>query len=143
MYKKGAGNDKQGKDAGNRTLCPYRNFSQAIISSIDMDERDLEKLSKSELIKMLLKQKKSKKVRNHEDLLDNDPFKDKVSQPITLPQKPTRHILPRDSKTGCFIKIHPHRPKPPKQLTLPRLRNAKGQFISRQQSQPVVQQAPI
>ena len=30
MYKKGAGNDKQGKDAGNRTICPYRNFSQAI-----------------------------------------------------------------------------------------------------------------
>ena len=30
MYKKGAGNDKQGKDAGNRTLCPYRNFSQAL-----------------------------------------------------------------------------------------------------------------
>ena len=29
MYRKGAGNDK-GKDAGNRTLCPYRNFSQAI-----------------------------------------------------------------------------------------------------------------
>ena len=41
---------------------------------------------------MLLKQKKSKKARNHEDLLDNDPFKDEVSQPITLPQKPTRHI---------------------------------------------------
>ena len=32
MYKKGAGNDKQGKDAGNRTLCPYSNFSQAIIA---------------------------------------------------------------------------------------------------------------
>ena len=30
MYKKGTGNDKQGKDAGNRTLCLYRNFSQAI-----------------------------------------------------------------------------------------------------------------
>ena len=30
MYKKGAGNDKQGNDAGNRTLCPYRNFNQAI-----------------------------------------------------------------------------------------------------------------
>ena len=29
--KKGTGNDKQGKDAGNRTLCPYRNFSQAIM----------------------------------------------------------------------------------------------------------------
>ena len=34
MYKKGAGNDKQGKDEGNRTLCPYRNFSQAINKSI-------------------------------------------------------------------------------------------------------------
>ena len=30
MYKKGTGNDKQVKDAGKRTLCPYRNFSQAI-----------------------------------------------------------------------------------------------------------------
>ena len=30
MYKKGTGNDKQRKDAGNRMLCPYRNFSQAI-----------------------------------------------------------------------------------------------------------------
>ena len=54
----------------------------ALVSSIDMNERDLEKLSKSELIKMLLKQKKSKKVRNHEDLLDNDPFKDEVAQPV-------------------------------------------------------------
>ena len=35
MYKKGAGNDKQGKDVGNRTLCPYRNFSQAIIYDIN------------------------------------------------------------------------------------------------------------
>ena len=50
------------------------------------------KLNKSELIKMLLKQKKLKKVRNHEDLLDNDPFKDEVPQPITLPQKPARCI---------------------------------------------------
>ena len=31
MYKKGAGEDKQGKDAGNRKPCPYKNFSQAII----------------------------------------------------------------------------------------------------------------
>ena len=30
MYEEGSGNDKEGKDAGNRTLCPYRNFSQAI-----------------------------------------------------------------------------------------------------------------
>ena len=58
--------------------------------NMDMNKRDLKKLTKSQLIKMLLKQKKSKKVRNHEDLLDNDPFKDKVLQPIALPQKPTR-----------------------------------------------------
>ena len=50
--------------------------------SIDMNERDLEKLSKSELIKILLKQKKSKKVHNHEDLLDNDPFKDEVAHQL-------------------------------------------------------------
>ena len=30
MLKEGTGNDKQGKDAGNRTLCSCRNFSQAI-----------------------------------------------------------------------------------------------------------------
>ena len=34
-YNKGTGNDKQGKDAGNRALCPYRNFSQAITYSKD------------------------------------------------------------------------------------------------------------
>ena len=36
MYKKGAGNDKQGKDAGNRTLCQYRNFSQAIMNYLTL-----------------------------------------------------------------------------------------------------------
>ena len=46
--------------------------------NMGMNKGDLEKLSKSELIKLLLKQKKSKKVRNHEDLLDSDPFKDEV-----------------------------------------------------------------
>ena len=30
MYKKGTGNGKKGKDAGNRTLCLYGNVSQAI-----------------------------------------------------------------------------------------------------------------
>ena len=33
MYKKETGNDKQGKDAGNRALCQCRNFSQAIMLS--------------------------------------------------------------------------------------------------------------
>ena len=50
-----------------------------------MNKSDLMKLSKSQPIKLLLKQEKSKKVSNHEDLLDNDPFKDEVAQRI----KPT------------------------------------------------------
>ena len=62
-----------------------------------MEKKDLEKLTKEQLIKLLLKQKKSKKVSNHEDLLDNDPFKDEVAQepakPIK-PRKPTRKPPP-------------------------------------------------
>ena len=63
------------------TTLPKRGLKRSPYS-MDMNERDFEKLSKSELIKMLLKQKKSKKVRNHEDLLDNDPFKDEVAEPV-------------------------------------------------------------
>ena len=48
--------------------------------SIDMEKKELKKLTKGQLIKLLLK-----KVSNHEDLLDNDPFKDEVAQRI----KPT------------------------------------------------------
>ena len=48
-----------------------------------MEKKDLKKLTKGQLIKLLLK-----KVRNHEDLLDNNPFKDEVAQ------EPTRHIKP-------------------------------------------------
>ena len=52
---------------------------------MNMNKRDLKGLSKSELIKMLLKQKESNKVRNYEDLLDNHPFKDEVAQPVSQP----------------------------------------------------------
>ena len=48
--------------------------------NIDMEKKDLKKLTEGQLIKLLLK-----KVSNHEDLLDNDPFKDEVTQRI----KPT------------------------------------------------------
>ena len=48
--------------------------------SIDMEKKDLKKLTKGQLIKLLLK-----KVSNHEDLLDNDPFKDEVVQEPTKP----------------------------------------------------------
>ena len=60
--------------------------------NIDMEKKDLKKLTKGKLIKLL-----SKKVSNHEDLLDNDPFKDEVApQPVKRikPPKPTRKPLP-------------------------------------------------
>ena len=52
--------------------------------SIDMEKKDLKKLTKRQLIKLLLK-----KVSNHEDLLDSDPFKDEVAQKLTKCIKPT------------------------------------------------------
>ena len=58
-------------------------------------------------------------------------------------ESPAKRIKPRDLKTGRFVGINPEVPKPPKQPALPRLRDAKGRFISRRQSQPVVQQALI
>ena len=57
--------------------------------SIDMEKKDLKKLTKGQLIKLLLKQKKSKKVSNHEDLFGNDPFKDEVAQEPAKCIKPT------------------------------------------------------
>ena len=53
---------------------------------MDMEKEYLKKLSKGQLIKLLLKQKESKKVSNHDDLLNNDPFKDGVAQ------EPAKHI---------------------------------------------------
>ena len=49
--------------------------------NIDMEKKDLKKLTKGQLIKLL-----SKKVSNHEDLLDNNPFKDEVAQEPTKPR---------------------------------------------------------
>ena len=48
-----------------------------------MEKKDLKKLTKGQLIKLPLK-----KVSNHEDLLDNDPFKDEVAQEPTKPTPP-------------------------------------------------------
>ena len=65
--------------------------------SIDMEKKDLKKLTKGQLIKLLLK-----KVSNHEDLLDNDPFKDEVAQ------EPTKHIKPTPPpRTGKWESVKP------------------------------------
>ena len=50
-----------------------------------MEKKNLKKLTKGQLIKLLLKN-----VNNHEDLLDNDPFKDEVTQEPTKPTPPPR-----------------------------------------------------
>ena len=65
--------------------------------SIDMEKKDLKKLTKGQLVKLLLKQKKSNKVSKHEDLLDNYPFKDEVVQEPAKrikPPRPTRKPPP-------------------------------------------------
>ena len=61
--------------------------------NIDMEKKDLKKLTKGQLIKLLLK-----KISNHEDFLDNDPFRDEVAQEPTPP--------PRTGKWGSV------KPKP-------------------------------
>ena len=67
--------------------------------SIDMEKKDLKKLTKEQLIKLLLKQKKSKKVSNHEDLLGSDPFKD---------EEPAKRIKPTPPpRTGKWESVKP------------------------------------
>ena len=78
--------------------------------SIDMEKKDLKKLTKGQLIKLLLKQKKSKKASNHEDLLDNDPFKDEVAQEHTKRIKPTPPL-----RTGKWESVKP-KPVPRKSV---------------------------
>ena len=65
--------------------------------SIDMEKKDLKKLTKLQLIRLLLK-----KVRNHEDLLDNDPFKDEVAQEPAKCIKP-----PPPPRTGKWESVKP------------------------------------
>ena len=62
-----------------------------------MEKKELKKLTKRQLIKLLLKN-----VRNHEDLLDNDPFKDEVAQ------EPTERIEPTPPpRTGKWESVKP------------------------------------
>ena len=65
--------------------------------NIAMEKKDLKKLTKGQLIKLLLK-----KVSNHEDLLDNDPFKDEVAQ------EPAKRIKPTPPpRTGKWESVKP------------------------------------
>ena len=85
--------------------------------SIDMEKKDRKKLTKGQLIKLLLK-----KVSNHEDLLDNYPFKDEVAQEPTPPPRTGKwesvkpKPIPRKSVNEDLIlpppDEHRHIPKP-------------------------------
>ena len=94
--------------------------------NIDMERKDVKKLTKGQLIKLLLK-----KVSNHEDLLDNDPFKDEVAQRIK-PTPPPRtgkwesikpKPIPRKSVNEDIILPPPKgfRDRPPKPTRAPPL----------------------
>ena len=50
--KEGTGNDKQGKGTGNRTLCPSRNFSQAIKLNAIQCVLSIMQFSKANLLSM-------------------------------------------------------------------------------------------
>ena len=67
---------------------------------------------------MLLKQKKSKKVHNHENFLDNDLFKDEVAQEPAKrikPPKPTRKEPTPPPRTGKWESVKP-KPVPRKSV---------------------------
>ena len=92
LPKKGLKTRHYSKDMNERDLKKYD-----YTMYMDMEKEDLKKLSKGQLIKLLLKQKKSKKVSNRDDLLDNEPFKDEVVQEPAKrikPPKPTRKPPP-------------------------------------------------
>ena len=73
--------------------------------SMDMEKKDLKILTKGQLIKLLLK-----KVHNHEDLLDHDPFKDEVAQ------EPAKRIKPPPPpETGKWESVKP-KPVPHKSV---------------------------
>ena len=70
-----------------------------------MEKKYLKKLTKGQLIKLVLKQKESKKVHNHEHLLDNDPFKDEVAQE---PAKPRTDRPPKPTRKPPIPQVEDH-----------------------------------
>ena len=75
-----------------------------------MEKKDLKKLTKGQLIKLLLK-----KVSNHEDLLDNDPFKDEVAQ------EPAKRIIPPPEQFQDGYKPIP-KPRTDRPLQIPKVK---------------------
>ena len=90
--------------------------------SIDMEKKDLKKLTKGQLIKLLLK-----KVSSHENLLDNDPFKNEVAQEPTPPPRTGKwesvklKPIPHKSVNEDGYKPIP-KPRTDRQLQIPKIK---------------------
>ena len=100
LPKKGLKARHYSKDMNERDLKKYD-----YTMYLDMEKEDLKKLSKGQLIRLLLKQKKSKKVSNHEHLLYNDPFKDEVTQE---PAKPRTDRPPKPTRKPPIPQVEDH-----------------------------------
>ena len=72
-------------------------MNSEISNVIDTNERDLEKLSETELIKMV--EKLQNKARKPKIAIVNDD-----NGQVPQPQKTPKHIPPGDPKTGRFVK---------------------------------------
>ena len=107
--------------------------------NIDMEKKDLKKLTKGQLIKLLLK-----KVSNHEDLLDNDPFKDEVVQEPTKSTPPPTtgkwEGIPRKSVNEDLILTPPDEYKP---IPKPRTDRALKMQNARRPPKPTRKPPPV
>ena len=90
--------------------------------NIDMEKKDLKKLTQGQLIKLLLK-----KVSNHEDLLDNDPFKDEVAQEPTPPPRTGKWESVKPKPVPCkSVNEHGYKPIPKPRTDRPlKMQNAR------------------
>ena len=106
LPKKGLKKRHYNKDINERDL-KTRHYSK------DMEKEYLKKLTKGQLIKLLLKQKESKKVSNHEDLLNNNPFKDEVAQEPAKPRtdRPLQMQSPRRPPVPQVVRIKVQMPR--------------------------------
>ena len=80
--------------------------------NIGMEKNYLKNLTKEQLIKLLLKQKESKKVSNHEDLLNNNPFKDEVAQEPAKPRTDRSLQMQNAQRPPKPTRKPPQPPKP-------------------------------
>ena len=81
-------------------------MNSKISNVMNMNAKSLSKLSKEELINMLLKQKKTKPAYNHDDLSDADPFQNNFKPKLSLvPSKKASRV--KDNEEHCTKRVPP------------------------------------